>query len=170
MEKVAFHKGLGSDRLILPDLPLAGLEYFARWMMSRKPAALARIKDPHRTIEVACFLRPALLRLMDGSLTLLDHQISAQWRAARERLEEAQAARLRRLRRLRRLLGDLAGLANDETLGAAELRAQLKRLIAPFEPEREGSQVAAIRHELGRKSQEAPETGAGGAARDPDRP
>ena len=151
MEKVEFLKELGSDRLILPDLPLAGLEYFARRMMSRKPAALARIKDPHRTIEVACFLRLTLLRLMDGSLTLLDHQISAQWRAARERVEETQAARLRRLRRL---LGDLAGLADDETLGAAELRARLKRLIAPFEPERQGSQVAAIRQELGRKSQE----------------
>ena len=66
-------------------------------------------------------------------------------------MEETQAARLRRLRRL---LGDLAGLADDETLGAAELRARLKRLIAPFEPERQGSQVAAIRQELGRKSQE----------------
>ena len=34
------------------------------------------------------------------------------------------------------------------------MRARLKRLIAPFEPERQGSQVAAIRQELGRKSQE----------------
>ncbi|MGA8759536.1 MAG: hypothetical protein WB611_25130 [Stellaceae bacterium] len=49
-------------------------------------------------------------------------------------MEETQAPRLRRLRRL---LGDLAGLADDETLGAAELRARLKRLIAPFEPERQ---------------------------------
>jgi len=97
-------------------------------MMSRKPAALARIKDPHRTIEVACFLRVTLLRLMDGNLTLLDHQISALWRGARERVEETQATRLRRFRRL---LGDLAGLADDETLAAAELRERLKRLITP---------------------------------------
>jgi hypothetical protein len=76
MEKVSFLKELGADRLLLPDLPLAGLEYFARRMVSRKPAALARIKDPHRTIEVTCFLRLTLLRLMDGNLTLLDHQIS----------------------------------------------------------------------------------------------
>ena len=59
IEKVDFLKELGADRLILPDLPLAGLEHFARRMTSRKPAALARIKDPHRTIEVACFLRLA---------------------------------------------------------------------------------------------------------------
>jgi len=151
VEKVEFLKELGADRLVLPDLPLAGLEYFARRMMSRKPAALARIKDPHRTIEVACFLRVTLLRLMDGNLMLLDHQISALWRGARERVEETQATRLRRFRRL---LGDLAGLADDETLAAAELRERLKRLIGPFESERQGSQVAAIRQELGRKSHE----------------
>jgi hypothetical protein len=102
-------------------------------MMSRKPAALASIKDPHRTIEVACFLRFTLLRLTDASLTLLDHQIAIQWREAREHMEESRAARLRRFRRL---LGDLAGLADDETLDAVELRARLRSLITPFEPER----------------------------------
>jgi hypothetical protein len=53
-------------------------------MMSRKAAALAHIKDPHRTIEIACFLRLQLLQLTDASLTLADHQIAAQWRGARE--------------------------------------------------------------------------------------
>ena len=54
IEKVGFLKQLGADRLGLRDLPLAGLTHFARRMMSRKAAALARIKDPHRTIEIAC--------------------------------------------------------------------------------------------------------------------
>src|SRR3954470_23384549 len=100
IEKVGFLKELAANRLVLPDLPLAGLEHFAKRLMSRKPAALARIKDPHRTIEVACFLRLTLLRLRDGNLTLLDHQIPALWRGARERVEASQAGRLRRLRRL----------------------------------------------------------------------
>jgi len=30
---------------------------------------LTRIKDPHRTIEIACFLRLTMLRLTDASLT-----------------------------------------------------------------------------------------------------
>ena len=51
------------------------------------------------------------------------------WRGARERVEETQAARPRRLRLL---LGDLAGLADNETLDAAELRSRLKSLITPF--------------------------------------
>ena len=44
IEKVAFLKELGADRLILPDLPLVGLEHFSRRMTSRKPAALTQIR------------------------------------------------------------------------------------------------------------------------------
>lgn len=150
IEKLDFLKQLGAGRLILPDLPLAGLEHFARRMASRKPAALARVKDPHRTIEVGCFMRLTMLRVTDASVTLLDHRIAALWRAARERAGEARASRLRRLREL---LDDLAGLAGDETLDAAQLRSRLNRLIAPFEPERQATQVSAIRQELG-KSQD----------------
>jgi TnpA family transposase len=149
--KITFLKELGADRLTLPDLPLAGLTHFARRMTTRKPAALGRLKDPHRTIELACFLRLTLLRLTDASLTLLDHRIAALWRDARER---AEAARASRLRRFRQLLGELAGLVDDEALGAAALRARLRGLIAPFEPECQSTQVAAIRQELARRSQD----------------
>jgi TnpA family transposase len=151
IEKVGFLKQLGADRLGLRHLPLAGLAHFARRMMSRKAAALARIKDPHRTIEIACFLRLRLLQLTDASLTLLDHQIAAQWRSARERVAAVQASRLRRFHRL---LGDLTALGDDEGLGAADLRSRLRDLIAPFEAERRSTRAAEIRQELGDKSQE----------------
>src|SRR5271165_5355600 len=144
-------QAIGSGPTVLPDLPLVGLQHFAKRMTARKPAALTRVKDPHRTIEVACFLRLTLLRVTDAGLTLLDHQIAAQWRGARERAEEARASRLRRFRQL---LGDLAGLAGDETLDAVALRSRLAGLIAPFAAEREATQVVAIRQELGRKSQD----------------
>ncbi len=120
----------------------------ARRITSRKPAALSRIKDPHRTVEIACFLRLTMLRLTDASLPLLDHRIAALWRGARERAEDAKESQLRRFREL---LGDLAGLAGDEALDAAELRSRLQALIARFEPERDATQVAAIRQEFGRK-------------------
>jgi hypothetical protein len=80
IEKVGFLKELGADRLVLCNLPLAGLKHFVRRMTSRKAAALARIKAPHRTIEVACFLHLRLLQLSDASRTLADHQIAAHWR------------------------------------------------------------------------------------------
>ena len=148
-QKIGFLKELGAAQLVLPDLPLAGLEHFARRITSRRPVALTRIKDPHRTIEIACFLRLGMLRLTDASLTLLDHGIAALWRGARERADDARESRLRRFREL---LGDLAGLVGDEALDAAELRSRLQALIARFEPERDATQVAAIRQELGRKS------------------
>ena len=148
IDKVSFLKELGAALLVLPDLPVAGLQHFSRRMMARKPAALTRIKDPHRTTEIACFLRLTMLRLTDASLTLLDHRIAALWRGARERADDARESRLRRFREL---LGDLAGLAGDEALGAPELRSRLQALIARFEPERDATQVAAIRQELGRK-------------------
>ena len=151
IEKVGFLKELGADRLVLSDLPLAGLKHFARRMTSRKAAALARIKDPHRTIEIACFLRLRLLQLSDASLTLADHQIAAHWRGARERVVEVQASRLRRLHRL---LDNLAALTEDEALDAVGLRSRLRDLITPFEAERRSTRVAEIRQEFGRKSQE----------------
>jgi TnpA family transposase len=151
LEKVRFLKELGADRLVLPNLPLTGLEHFARRMATRKPTALGRLKDPHRTIELACFLRVTLLRLTDASLALLDHQIAALWRGARDRVEQSRASRMRRYRQL---LDDLAGLADDETLGAIDLRSRLRRLIAPFERDRITTKVAAIRQELARKTQD----------------
>ncbi len=114
-------------------------------LTSRKPAALTRIKDPHRTVEIACFLRLEMLRLTDASLTLLDHRIAALWRGARERAEGARESRLRRFRELH---GDLAGLAANEALDAAELRSRLQAVIARFEPER-GATVEVFAARLG---------------------
>ena len=39
-ERIEFLKELGAVQLVLPDLPLAGSEHFARRITSRKPAAL----------------------------------------------------------------------------------------------------------------------------------
>ena len=64
------------------------------------------------------------------------------------------AVQANRLRRFHRLLGDLAALADDEELGAADLRSRLRNLVAPFEAERLSTRVAEIRRELGNKSHE----------------
>ena len=92
-EKVSFLRELGAARLVLPDLPLAGLQHFSRRMTSRKPAALARIKDPHRTIEIACFLRLTMLRITDAGLTLLDHRLTEAF-AALDALAASSASTL----------------------------------------------------------------------------
>lgn len=151
LKKVEFLRGLGADRVSLADLPAAGLEFYGRRIMTRKVGALGLIKEPRRTIELACFLRLTLQRLMDSSLVLLDHQIAAQWREARERAADGQTGRLKRFRGL---IGDLTTLAGDESLDADGLRARLAKLVEPFQPELQISQVAAIRQELAQRQGE----------------
>jgi TnpA family transposase len=136
---------LGADRLAIEDLPLAGLEHFHRRVVSRKPAALLAIREPRRTLELACFLRLRLMRLTDMALDLVDRRIGTQWREARERAEEQQRGRLLRLRGL---LGDLTALAGEESLNAEALREKLRALVAPFQPELENTQVLAVRRAL----------------------
>ena len=143
--KVIFLRELGADRLAIEDLPLTGLEHFHRRVVSRKPATLQTIREPRRTLELACFLRLQLMRLTDTALDLVDRRIATQWREARERAEERQRGRLQRFRAL---LGDLAVLAGEETLSAEALRIRLRALVAPFEPELENTQVLAIRQAL----------------------
>jgi hypothetical protein len=63
LAKVSFLGELGADRLAIEDLPLAGLEHFHRRVVSRKPATLLAIREPRRTLELACFLRLRLMQL-----------------------------------------------------------------------------------------------------------
>ena len=87
-------------------------------------------------------------------------------RRAGTRVEASQASRLRRFRQL---LGDLAGLADDETLDAAELRARLREPDRSF---RTGTHGEPRSPPFARNSGANPrslarllKTGAGGAIR-----
>lgn len=149
LAKLSFLRELGADRLGMESLPLVGLQHFHRHVAVRKPTTLATIREPRRTLELACFLRLQLMRLTDTTLDLIDRQIAAQWRQARERAAEGQRGRLQRFRAL---LGDLAGLAGEAALSAEALREKLRALVTPFEPELENTQVLAIRRELAERA------------------
>ena len=141
--KVAFLKTLGADRLTF-DLPLARLRHYARPMLYRKPAALAHMRAPRRTLELACFLRLQLLRLTDSGLDLLDHRVADLWRGAGARVEEQQDDQLRRYSRL--ALDFYALVAGD--IVAPELLRDRLRSLLPFPPGASPSKAAAIRREL----------------------
>lgn len=149
LAKVQSLRTMGADRLGLDVLPLAGLEHFARRVTVRRPRALATIKEPRRTLELACFLRLQLLRLTDKTLTLVDSQIARHWREARERSTKSQEGRLARFRGL---LASLSALTTDEAVSAEELRAKLSELIAPFSEELDNTAVTATRVELASNS------------------
>lgn len=149
LAKVQSLRTMGADRLGLDVLPLAGLEHFARRVTVRRPRALATIKEPRRTLELACFLRLQLLRLTDKTLTLVDSQIARHWREARERSTNSQEGRLARFRGL---LASLSALTTHEAVSAEELRAKLSELIAPFSGELDNTAVTATRVELASNS------------------
>jgi hypothetical protein len=104
LEKLRFLVALGVDRLDIPSLSLARLYHYAKPMQRRKPATLLQIREPRRTLEVACFLRLALLRTTDVTLELLDHRITDRWRTARDR---ALATETQRLGQYRRFVNDV---------------------------------------------------------------
>ena len=142
--KVAFLKTLGADLLTL-DLPLAWLRHHARPMLYRKPAALAHMRAPRRTLELACFLRLQLLHLTDSGLDLLDHRVADLWRGAGTRVEEQQDDQLRRYSRL---VLDLHALVAGDIVAPEQLRDRLRSLLAPFPPGASPRKAAAIRREL----------------------
>jgi hypothetical protein len=143
--KVAFLRSLGADRLQL-ELSPAALEHYARPMLYRKAAALARTRSARRPLELACFLRLQLLRLTDTALDLLDHRIADLWRGARARVEERQRELLRRC--YRRLVRDLSEVVADAESSAPALRERLGALLAPFVADQAPTRAAAIRAEL----------------------
>ena len=69
------HKFLGK----LPDLLV---RRYARRMASRPPSAGAKIKEPARTVEVACFLRYCLLSTTDQLILMIQRRVADLWRQA----------------------------------------------------------------------------------------
>lgn len=151
LAKVRHLRELGAGSFTTEVLPLSGLEHFHRRVAVRKPAQISTIREPRRTLEVACFLRLELMRATDTALDLIDHQIAGQWRQAADRAGDGQSVRLQRFRGL---LGDLTDLATDDALDPEAVREKLKALIAPFAPELNTTRVLAIRKELAERSRQ----------------
>ena len=60
----------------LIDIPAAQLRRYAKRRASRAPAAGARIKEPGRTIEAACFLRYGLLAATDHLMLMVRRRVA----------------------------------------------------------------------------------------------
>ena len=74
IERIELLTALGVDRH-LTDLPDAILRRYARRLAARAPAVAARIAEPARTIEVACFLRYCLLTQTDHLLLMVRRRV-----------------------------------------------------------------------------------------------
>jgi hypothetical protein len=77
LERIEVLYRLGVDRHLI-DVPDVILRRYARRLASRPPAVGARIAEPARTIEVACFLRYCLLATTDHLLFMVRSACAAQ--------------------------------------------------------------------------------------------
>jgi TnpA family transposase len=129
----------------LGELPEAIVRRYARRLASRAPAVAARITEPTRTIEVACFLRYCLMISTDHLLWMVRRRVADLWRKA---VDEADAQRVDYARLYQQLLGEVSALAGDGTLSAAELQQKLNTVLATHREHRGPNRAQIIRDQL----------------------
>jgi hypothetical protein len=128
----------------LSDIPTAQLRRYAKRLASRAPAAGARIKEPGRTIEVACFLRYCLLAATDHLILMVRRRVADLWRHARASADEI-ATNWAKL--YQQLLADLGRLVADQQISDTQARQRLAELVALNEQRRPPSKSSACRHD-----------------------
>ena len=141
LERITVLNGLGLDRH-LGELNDALVRRYARRMATRRPSISERIKEPARTVEIACFLRYCLLTATDQLILMFQRRATDLWRQCAE-----DAVGAIDWSRQYQLLQELAELAQDEDR-AAELRTRLLELIAAKRAQRSLSRASGIRRQL----------------------
>jgi hypothetical protein len=108
----------------LADIPDLILRRYARRLVSRPPSAGAKIKEPARTVEVACFLRYCLFTTTDQLILMVQRRIADLWRQAAADVP----ATVNWAAMYKTLLGELEALSAKVAVPDAELRARLDAL------------------------------------------
>jgi hypothetical protein len=129
----------------LGKVPEAIVGRYARRLAIRAPAVAARITEPTRTIEVACFLRYCLMTSTDHLLWMVRRRVADLWRKA---ADEADAQRVDYARLYQQLLGEVSALAGDGTLSAAELQQKLNTVLTAHREHRGPNRAQIIRDQL----------------------
>ncbi len=135
---------LGVDRHLI-DVPEAMLRRYARRLASRRPFAGARIVEPARTLEVACFLRYCLLVTTDQLLLMVRRRVAELWRIAGTGIE-TQANDWARL--YQDLMREVARVATTPDVEVSALQAELRRIVAEQRAHRPKSRAERIRDRL----------------------
>lgn len=144
LERIEVLRALGVSAH-LTSVPDAVLSRYARRLVRRAPAVAARIAEPARTIEVACFLRYALLRTTDHLLLMVRRQVADLWGAVAEGIE----ANLSELaQRYQQLLGEVDTLAGSTDLSGEQVRERLRALMQAHRDEAPRSRAQLVRERL----------------------
>ncbi|HCL3503364.1 TPA: Tn3-like element IS1071 family transposase, partial [Pseudomonas aeruginosa] len=124
-----------------PDLIL---RRYARRLVSRPPSAGAKIKEPARTVEVACFLRYCLFTTTDQLILMVQRRIADLWRQAAADVP----ATVNWAAMYKTLLGELVALSAQGAVPDAELRARLEALITETQKRKPPSRASLVREGL----------------------
>ena len=107
----------------LADIPDLILRRYARRLVSRPPSAGAKIKEPARTVEVACFLRYCLFTTTDQLILMVQRRIADLWRQAAADVP----ATVNWAAMYKTLLGELVALS-------AQVRCQMLSCVPVLKP------------------------------------
>ncbi|MHC2875871.1 TnpA family transposase [Ralstonia sp. 121560039-2] len=117
---------------------------YARRLVSRPPSAGAKIKEPARTVEVACFLRYCLFTTTDQLILMVQRRIADLWRQAAADVP----ATVNWAAMYKTLLGELVALSAQGAVPDAELRARLEALITETQKRKPPSRASLVREGL----------------------
>jgi TnpA family transposase len=143
LERIAFLTDLGIDQH-LGHLNDVLVRRYARRMASRAPSISARIKEPARTVEMACFLRYCLLTATDQLILMFQRRVADLWRQC----ADGVTATVDWAQQYQQLLQELTDLAAQEKVPDAELRSRLVSLVAVKRARRPPSRASIIRQHL----------------------
>jgi len=125
----------------IPDLIL---RRYARRLVSRPPSAGAKIKEPARTVEVACFLRYCLFTTTDQLFLMVQRRIADLWRQATAEVP----ATVNWSAMYKTLLAELVALSAAGAVPDAELRARLDTLVVESQKRKPPSKASLVRESL----------------------
>ena len=131
------HKHLGS----LSDLIV---RRYARQLANRPPSVGARIKEPRRTVELACFLRYCLFTATDQAILMIQRRVADLWRTAREELPDTLDWAVL----YKKLVSDLVELAAKGELSDAALRMRVVELAGACQQAKPPSRASLVRERL----------------------
>ena len=98
---------------------------YARQLANRPPSVGARIKEPRRTVEVACFLRYCLFTTTDQAILMIQRRVTDLWRLAKEEVPDTVNWAVL----YKKLVTDLAGFTAQGALADDQLRLRVVELV-----------------------------------------
>ena len=131
------HKHLG-------DLSDLIVRRYARQLANRPPSVGARIKEPRRTVEVACFLRYCLFTTTDQAILMIQRRVTDLWRLAKEEVPDTVNWAVL----YKKLVTDLAGLTAQGALADDQLRLRVVELVQLNQQAKPPSRASLVRERL----------------------